>query len=76
MVVSHAYKETIWLKGLMGEFGRMEDKVKVFCDSQSVIHLARNPTYHSKMKHISVKYHFVRHVVDEDECLWKRSIQK
>ena len=43
----------------------MKDKVKVFYDSQSLIHLARNPTYHSKMKHISVKYHFVRHVVDE-----------
>ena len=39
--------------------------MKVFCDSQSAIHMARNPTYHSKTKHIYVKYHFVRHVVDE-----------
>jgi hypothetical protein len=39
--------------------------VKVFCDSQSAIHLARNSTYHSKMKHIYVKYHFVKKVVDE-----------
>jgi hypothetical protein len=76
MASSHACKEAIWLQGLLGEFGRMQDKVKVLCDIQSVIHLARNPTYHSKMKHISVKYHFVRQVVDEDECLWKRSIQK
>jgi glutathione peroxidase-family protein len=44
----------------------MQDKVKVFCDSQSAIHLARNTTYQSKTKHISVKYHFVRQVVDED----------
>jgi hypothetical protein len=43
--------------------------VKVFCDSQSVIHLARNLAYHSKMKHISIKYHFVRQVVDEGEWL-------
>ena len=65
MVSSHACKEEIWLKGLLGEFGRMQDKVKVFCDSQSVIHLARNPCYHSNMKHIYVKYHFVRQFVDE-----------
>ena len=39
--------------------------MKVFCNSQSAIHLARNPTYHSKTNHIYVKYHFVRHVVDE-----------
>jgi hypothetical protein len=43
----------------------MQDKAKVFCDSQSAIHLARNTSYHSKTKHISVKYHFVRHIVDE-----------
>jgi hypothetical protein len=65
MATSHACKEAIWLKGFLGEFGRMQDKVKVLCDSQSVIHLARNPSYHSKTKHISIKYHFVRHVVDE-----------
>jgi hypothetical protein len=62
---SHACKEEIWLKGLLSEFGRMQDKVKVFYDSQSSIHLAINPSYHSKTKHISIKYHFVRHVIDE-----------
>jgi hypothetical protein len=65
MVASHACKEAIWLQGLLGEFGRMKDKVKVFCDSQSAIHLSINSAYHSKTKHISVKYHFVRQVVDE-----------
>jgi hypothetical protein len=42
----------------------MKDKVKVFCDSQSSIHLARNASYHSMTKHISIKYHFLRQVVD------------
>jgi hypothetical protein len=61
MVFSHACKEAIWLKGLLGEFGRIQDKVKVFCNSQSAIHLARNPKcYHSETKDIFVKYHFVR----------------
>jgi hypothetical protein len=52
IVVSHACKEAIWLKGLLGEFGKVQDKVNVLCDSQSVIHLANNPSYHSKTKHI------------------------
>jgi hypothetical protein len=43
----------------------MEDKVKVSCDIQSVIHLARNLAYHSKTKHIFIKYHFLRWVVDQ-----------
>jgi hypothetical protein len=63
--VAHACKEEIWLKGLLGEFGRMQDKVKLFFHSQSVIHLAKNPAYHNNTKHIPIKYHFVRHVIDE-----------
>ena len=43
----------------------MRNNVKVFFDSQTAIHLAKNPSYHSKTKHISLKYHFVRHDIDE-----------
>lgn len=65
IAASHACKEAIWLKGLLGELGKVQNIIKKFCDSQSAIHLAKNPAYHSKTKHIPVKYHFVRHVVNE-----------
>jgi hypothetical protein len=39
--------------------------VKLFYDSQSAIHFAKNLAYHSKTKHIPIKYHFVRQVIDE-----------
>ena len=65
IAASHACKEAIWLKGLLGELGKVQNTIKVFCDSQSAIHLDKNPAYHSKTKHIPVKYHFVRHIVDE-----------
>jgi len=44
----------------------MRDKLKLFCNSQSSIHLAKNPSYYSKTKHIPIKCHFVRHVIDDD----------
>ena len=43
----------------------IQNKEKVLYDSQSAIHLAKNLGYRSKTKHIPIKYHFVRHVVDE-----------
>jgi hypothetical protein len=43
----------------------VQNKVKLLCDSQSVIHLAKNRAFHSKTKHIHIKYHFVRQVIDE-----------
>ena len=36
-----------------------------FCESQSAIHLATNPVYHSKTKHTDVKYHFVIQAISE-----------
>ena len=59
IAASHACKEAVWLKGLFGEFGRLQDNIKLFCDSQSAIHVAKNSAYHSKSKHIPIKYHFV-----------------
>ena len=67
MAVSHACKEEIWLKVFLGEFVKVQDNVIIFCDSQSAIHFAKTLAYHSKTKHIEIKYHFVRHVIEEGE---------
>ena len=37
----------------------------IFSDNQSAIHLDTNLVYHSKTKHIDVKYHFVRQAIGE-----------
>jgi hypothetical protein len=39
--------------------------VRIDCDSQSAIFLAKNSAYHSKKKHSDVQYHFVRDMVEE-----------
>lgn len=39
--------------------------MKLSCDSQSAIHLAKNQVHHARTKHIDVRYHFIRDVVEE-----------
>ena len=72
ITASDASKEAIWLKGLLDEIGRTQEKVNVLCDSQSAIHLATNPAYHSRTKHIDVRYHFLRHVIDGGKVALKK----
>lgn len=41
-------------------------------DRQSTFHLDTNPAYHSKTKHIDIKYNFVRQVIDEGGVDFKK----
>ena len=45
------------MKKFLQELSFVQDKYLVFCDSQSVIHLGKNSTFHSRSKHIDVRYH-------------------
>ena len=35
------------------------------CNSHSAIMLAKNPIFHAKTKHIDVKYHFIRDMLED-----------
>jgi phosphoribosyl-AMP cyclohydrolase len=69
MASTHVSKEAIWLKRLCSGIGLVQQDLRIDCDSQSAIFLAKNPTYHSKTKHIDVQYHFVRDMVEDKKVL-------
>ena len=39
--------------------------MKLRCDSQSAIHLAKNQVHHARTKHIDIRYHFLRDILEE-----------
>ena len=59
MALTSVAKESIWLKGLVGELGISQDAATVYCDSLSAICLARDQVHYDRMKHIDVRYHFL-----------------
>ena len=52
VVAIEASKEMIWLQMFLDELGKMLELGRLYSDSQSAIHLAKNSAFHSKTKHI------------------------
>ncbi|KAL9244373.1 hypothetical protein vseg_018154 [Gypsophila vaccaria] len=53
--------ELKWLKGLLNFFGYPhKQSIRLSGDSQSSLHIARNPVFHERTKHIEVDCHFIR----------------
>nr|GEW16641.1 retrovirus-related Pol polyprotein from transposon TNT 1-94 [Tanacetum cinerariifolium] len=59
-----AVTEAIWLKELLEELGMKLNTVVVNCDNQDEIHLSRNHVFHERTKHINLRYHFIREVLE------------
>ena len=57
--------QLLWMKKLLHDYGITQDTMCVFHDNTSAINLSKNPVLHSKSKHIEIRYHFIRDLVDE-----------
>ena len=56
--------ELIWIKQLPKELKFGDTKgMELMCDNQAALHIASNPVFHERTKHIEIDYHFVREKV-------------
>lgn len=66
MAASIASCEAIWLRKLLVNlFRRRMEATRIFCDNQSCIKLSKNPVFLDWLKHIDIRYHFVRDCVQQ-----------
>lgn len=57
--MAQAAAEVTWLVRLLEELGVTNLKpVTLHCDNQSALHIAKNPIFHERTKHIDIDYHF------------------
>ena len=66
--ITHAAKEAIWVRHLLSELYSpkvLEYPLTVHCDNRSAIELVKNATFHSRTKHIAIRYHYIREAFNE-----------
>ena len=66
IALSTATQEAIWLRRLLGDIkADLKGATVVMGDNQGSIAIARNPISHARTKHIDVRYHFIREVLQD-----------
>lgn len=66
VAATHAAKEALWLRSLITQlFFPLSDPTTLFSDNQSAIALAKDHQYHARTKHIDVRFHFIRWIIDD-----------
>jgi hypothetical protein len=59
-----AVREVVWLCKLLADlFGHEMDSTIIHYDNQSCVNLSENHVFHDKLKHVEIKYHYIRDMV-------------
>ena len=65
---AEAIKEAIWLRQLQQDLLiPVTAPITLYCDNQGALALSKKPVNHSRTKHVTTRYHFVREAVDTNE---------
>ncbi|GJZ34740.1 hypothetical protein Tco_0580557 [Tanacetum coccineum] len=63
--LSSCCTQVIWMQTQLTHYGFHFNKIPIYCDSTSAIAISCNPVQHSRTKHITVRYHFVKEHVEK-----------
>ena len=69
VAATHAAKEAIWLREFISEIFEPQGPMTLHSDSQSAIALARNEQFHARTKHIDIRFHFIRYVIEAGKII-------
>ncbi|KAA0062326.1 putative mitochondrial protein [Cucumis melo var. makuwa] len=56
--------QPMWMKQMLEEYGMTQSSMVLYCDNLSAISISKNPVQHSRTKHIDIRHHFIRELVE------------
>ncbi|GJS36221.1 putative ribonuclease H-like domain-containing protein [Tanacetum coccineum] len=52
--------QVLWIQNRMLDYGHNFMNTKIYINNKSTICIVKNPVFHSKTKHIEIRYHFIK----------------
>lgn len=67
IAASFCATQYVWLRRVLEKIGATEKSATVIqCDNSSTIQLSKHPVLHGKSKHIEVRFHYLRNLVNDE----------
>ena len=67
MALSDCSRQVVWIRQLLKELDLPLKSTPISVDNQSAIFTATNPITEHRSKHIDIRYHYIREVIDRKE---------
>nr|GEV22946.1 copia protein [Tanacetum cinerariifolium] len=58
-------QQALWMIQALIDYDVRLDDVRIMCDNKCAIDLSKNPVQHSRTKHIEIRHHFLRDIVQK-----------
>ena len=64
--MSNGIDEVLWIRGIPKDLRiPYEEPIQVLCDNQSAIHIAHDPVYRDRMKHVNIDRFYIKENLDD-----------
>ena len=57
--------QLLWMQKLLHDYGICQEHLTIYYDNTSAINIYKNPIQHSRTKHIEIRHHFIRELVED-----------
>ena len=64
MALSNCSRQVVWMHTLLGELGYHLSAIPICSDNQGVIFITSNLVTEKQSKHINIRYHYIREVIN------------
>ena len=65
IAVGSCCTQLLWMQKLLHDYGICQEHLTIYCDNTNTINISKNPVQHSRTKHIEIRHHFIRELVED-----------